>query len=368
MNTKDISIESKVIEWLRFFCAALIVLAHSGGFVPNGYDSSPQDFELFDSFVILFSKGLAQVGVPVFFFISGYLFFIKLETWNQSAYFNKLKRRVSSLLVPYIIWNVIAIMFGCAMHYIKYFFFDGGSIELMPKFSEWTAIEDIGISSFWHGRGGLPYNGPLWFIRNLMVLNLLGFFIYFCIKKLKIFGILVLMLVYIIGLPIEIPGFEIFGIFFFSVGGWFSLNKYSFADLFAQNWKYATLIAIPLLIGILVTNKDNESVCFLFTRLFLIVGSILLIGITKIMLERGLIKINKSLSNSSFFIFASHGTIIVPTIGFLLTKLLPVGNEYLWIIAYFSLAIIAICVSYACFLIMGRFFPKTLSLLTGNRG
>jgi fucose 4-O-acetylase-like acetyltransferase len=49
-----------------------------------------------------------HANVPVFFFISGFLFFYSVD-FNTDVYKRKIKSRVKTLLIPYIIWNTFAI-------------------------------------------------------------------------------------------------------------------------------------------------------------------------------------------------------------------------------------------------------------------
>ena len=55
---------------------------------------------------------VTEICVPLFFVLSGYLFFLNCPDKPTARYFgNKLKRRIFTLLIPYLIAIVIA--FGC---------------------------------------------------------------------------------------------------------------------------------------------------------------------------------------------------------------------------------------------------------------
>jgi len=55
------------------------------------------------------SQGLARIAVPTLFFISGYLFFAK-GTLSVPEYRQKLKARVNSLLIPFLLWNLFTLV------------------------------------------------------------------------------------------------------------------------------------------------------------------------------------------------------------------------------------------------------------------
>ena len=62
-----------------------------------------------------FSRILPTVAVPLFFFFSGYLFFVGINRegrnrLNLNILLNKLKKRFRTLLIPYLIWNTIVIL------------------------------------------------------------------------------------------------------------------------------------------------------------------------------------------------------------------------------------------------------------------
>ena len=50
---------------------------------------------------------VASVAVPLFFMISGYLFFVGGK-WNGTVFTGKLRRRIHSLLVPYVLFCLLA--------------------------------------------------------------------------------------------------------------------------------------------------------------------------------------------------------------------------------------------------------------------
>ena len=50
-----------------------------------------------------FSHGIFIITVPIFFIISGYLFFLKFEG-SISGFTNQCRKRFRSLLVPYFLW------------------------------------------------------------------------------------------------------------------------------------------------------------------------------------------------------------------------------------------------------------------------
>ncbi len=60
----------------------------------------------FNAFIqFFFSEGIARVAVPIFFIISGYLFFLNFQG-TKSEFISKYKKRAKSLLVPFLFWSI----------------------------------------------------------------------------------------------------------------------------------------------------------------------------------------------------------------------------------------------------------------------
>ena len=102
-------LQSKVIEFLRFPLIVGVVLIHTQVTKINGVVgdiAAPYPFNgvypLYEFFHCLFVNIITRVAVPLFFVFSGYLFFYKNRSFTFGTYFMKLKKRVRSLLVPYL--------------------------------------------------------------------------------------------------------------------------------------------------------------------------------------------------------------------------------------------------------------------------
>ena len=103
----------KVFDWLRFPLIVFVVYIHSSGKPIDFYAidfSNPMPIDYYNLLRISISHVLTHIAVPMFFFISGFLFFNKLQKWNRTVYFDKLKKRIKTLLIPFVIWNTIKIM------------------------------------------------------------------------------------------------------------------------------------------------------------------------------------------------------------------------------------------------------------------
>ena len=111
----------QVFDNMRFPLVVGVVFIHSfgygGDFVFSDIDfSNLSTLDIFNLFRVCISHVLMHVCVPLFFFISGYMYFLGKD-FSFPIYVNKTKRRVRSLFVPYIIWNTVGILWTILVIY-----------------------------------------------------------------------------------------------------------------------------------------------------------------------------------------------------------------------------------------------------------
>ena len=359
---KDDSIKSKTIEWLRFFCVVAVVLIHSVGSPLDGNEVISFRYGAYDTIRILFSEGLCRVAVPIFFLISGYLFFVRLEEWDRNIWLKKIKKRVRTLLVPYLIWNCIAICISLLTLYTKFIIKGGESPDMVAWYNGIG-----GLRAFWDsGVGGLPINYPLWFIRDLMVVVILTPLVFQYVKKTGIIGLIMLYLVYVLDFKVKISGFSSEGLFFFSLGAFFAIHDIDFSILFKKHWIPAMVLACPLVAVMVLTYGCNNDLWGYACRLFTLVGTVSTIGIVALLFEKQRIKKHPLLSNSTFLVYAAHGIIVLPIMKFILGKILP-SNQLGLIIRYFMAPFMTVAILVLCYNYLSKWMPKMTAILTGGR-
>ena len=191
-NTVDFT---NAISLLRFPLAILVVYLHSRPEV-IGAGADMECMPMLLNLTNLISGNITRIAVPAFFFISGYLFFRNIEKWEWSQYFDKLERRFHTLVVPFIVWNLL--IFGV------YFFIQMFVPSLIHN--EHELIRNYGLSHYLSAFGFNVFEKPicyqLWFIRDLIVLVLLTPVLYVVIaslRRLPYFAIVVVALITVVG-------------------------------------------------------------------------------------------------------------------------------------------------------------------------
>lgn len=103
---------SKTISYLRFPLTVGVVFIHfdlSQGLDIAGATHGLNNPNWYYFIINLISGTLATIGVPLFFLISGFLFFYRRD-FDETVYKQKLKSRFMTLFIPYVLWNMIAIV------------------------------------------------------------------------------------------------------------------------------------------------------------------------------------------------------------------------------------------------------------------
>ena len=127
--------------------------------------------------------------VPLLFMFAGYLQFRKNDIYPVL-----LKKKAKSLLAPYVIWTIIAVLA----------FFIGQSIPRLSPFfqNENNIVRDWNITDwinlFWtHTDNIFPLMYQFWFVRNLMIIVIVSPLLTYFAKKIPFAFIVVAILFYV---------------------------------------------------------------------------------------------------------------------------------------------------------------------------
>lgn len=378
-------IQSSVIDLLRFPLAIMVVFAHMNPHVINLLENDLSLFSvdgMYNVVGVLFSHVIPHITVPLFFFISGFLFFANFMQWSWGGYKKKLKSRVKTLLIPYLLWNIIPfLLFALSM--LADVVVKGNPIDGLISFvteKSWHVIYDcnewdtnlinwLGDSLKMTG----PYDLPLWFLRDLMVVTFLTPGIYYAIKKNGAIFICILFVAYISRIWPLLPGFHISAFFFFSTGAYFALNNINIVQLVK---KYKTVflpVSLILLIITTIFDGTNTVIGQNVFPLFLCTGVFTAFYVASICVTKWNLRPNKLLVSSCFFIYAMHG-VVLPIIGqpllltnWILHKIIPGNTGIEELFCYFACPFITAYLCILTLLLGRRFLPKLTLYFSGNK-
>lgn len=365
-------ITSRTIDALRFPCAVLIVLIHVFQVSPEVERSS---FSFFDTLQILLSQGVARIAVPVFFLISGYLFFSKLDKWDWRIYGEKLRKRAKSLLLPYLLWITLAIGVEFAIALFRHWLSGGPSpIELLSNYGWGLIYWNCGrhFVSFeenllgWAIPSAYPFDFPLWFIRDLIVLCLFAPVIHWFVRKTHGWILAILYPLYLLQIWIPLEGFSAEGWFFFTLGSTLRIYGKDLVEVF-RKYRIPSYIISVVALYFCVWSYGDKTAWGYSTRALALPGVAAAISIVSSLLTKGLWKDNHFLSECAFPIFAAH-TIRLPFLtSLVLDKAIPGVTDAVAFVKYLIQPVLIIGIIMLAFRLAKRFIPRTTAMFTGYR-
>lgn len=305
---------SQTLDLLRFPLALVVLFVHtfSTHLLPAGVSGAAT--EGFLAFVEAFLRGQS---VPIYYFISGYVFFLGVD-FSSQVYLKKLRNRFHSLLLPYLVWNGVATLLILLKTQPFLRAYTGASVGDGVHFT----LHGL-LSCFWVYRGELspptdaatmvadsmaPLNIPLWFLRNLMVVALTTPLLHWLLKRMG--GYVVVLLGALLFLSPCLGNLDRLSLltayFFFSWGAYMSVSK---KDMLAEFGRFFAPCAVlyPLMgLAYMVFVERDYQVALVFYQLRIIAGLLLAYNLAAWLLRKGYCRVHPFLASSSFFIYVSH--------------------------------------------------------------
>lgn len=197
-----------------------------------------------------------------------------------------------------------------------------------------------------------------------MVFILLAPVVYYYVKKTGIIGIILLYLSSFLWRGV--PGLSTGALFFFSFGAFLSVRRIDFALFFKKYWIVTACIALPLVVMMVLTYGNNSHAWEFIHKVYTLFGSSAVIGFVAFLFQNNKIRVHPLLSKSTFLVYAAHDRMVLLIMMILLGKVLP-GNQLGLIVRYFTAPLLTIVTLVLCYYFLGKWMPRTLSVLTGGR-
>ena len=341
---------SSAITWIRFPLIFLIILLHCYSVVrlEGSHDT-------YFKVIYPFSLWLGETGVPGFFFISGFLLFLSKKSYGQ-----KIRTRLSTLVIPYILWNGLLL----ALYLVA--FAIGHPQDINGRsLADYHFIDYIRL--FWD-RGSydngnfVPLLCPFWYIRNLFIMCLLSPLLYYIIRYVRE-GFLILIAVW--WLMTYDNAFIPQTILFFSMGAYFSIHEINPLELTIKHKKlFLSLFVLFAISDIAMHTIAGTPINLQAHRLSLIFNIPARLLLADLCISKGYS--SKLLPNAAFIVFAVHYPIVV-----VLRKVCAArfsdASDGVHILLYFVCVIIATLLSLGIYQLLSRYMPKVKNVLSGNR-
>ena len=345
------SISSR-INIFKAICIIFVLFIHSGNAVNIGTNTVNSTF-LLNDIKLCTSRIIAAMAVPGFFFISSILLYRKIFNYKANTI-----KKIKTIVIPFILVNTFWIcLFWIAQKIPATSAFFVNENNTMAN---WHCIN--WINAFLGIPSGVPLVYPLWFLRNLFLLNLLSPIFLYLSKFPKIFILSILsiwLFLYSLGDFSErtITSFCFWGLGLYITSQNLNLN---FFDSFLKPLLISWIVLITL-------SFFSWEITYLYPikRLCTLIGVFSVFALTKYINHIGLGLFLLKLSPYSMGIYLFHEMNLTFLQKFCL-KFLPTHEAFL-ILEYFILPffVCTICVFFCK--MMKSFFPKTYSFITGGR-
>lgn len=323
---------SKAFNILRMPLALLVVFIHIDS-NPLPLSAFSQDTEgLIYNNIKLIVIQIANLAVPCFYIISAYLLMYK-----NDGYTTMLKKKIRSLLLPYLIWNILAAI------YIK-----------LTQGNDLFSFYNLFIR---------PANFPLWFLRDLIILTILSPVFRLLINQLKQISLLFFIVLYLIDAQeyLLLSPSANTSTFFFFLGSYCGILKYNFISSTKKVIMLTIITAIMYIVSIIFYNNAHGII----QKIWLLAGSFSLITIVSycikfISFPDFLFK----LSTCSYFIYLSH------KLGFTFIAKYPFSwlpqNELVLVARFLISPLFTVLLCYLTYQICNKYFQRPFLLLTGK--
>lgn len=333
------------ISFFNFFLSVLIVILHSNCQNTLGWVN---DGSMFANALLFMSSILTMIGhlaVPTFFMMSGFLFYRNIQGLQDT--FVKIKKRVRTLLIPYLLWNTFFVcLFWCILNtpLVSY-------MHMPNSLQTWQDIVLAILNSSMT---------PLWFVKDLMIYVLLSPVIYYISRNIYVllFSIIIAIL-YAVNANVN----------YFSLIYWLPIYLVGIMQnkSFANKW--------------FVCEKQDESLaCGFYLASFLLLMYVGLkyeyLYLYRLFAPLVIWRVSSNILllcnfnkrqywKYSFFIYCTHFFIIniVQKIMFILMGCSNVSYLLIYLSTPFIVLIICICIAR----IMESHVNQLYNILTGNR-
>lgn len=346
------------IDILRFPLIVGVVFIHNYGTsvqVAHGYIGVTHASAWVEFVRFFISQGVARIAVPLFFLMSGYLFF--LGGWSREKYVSKLKRRLHTLLIPFLFWNIMTLLVFAVGEHIN-------QTKLYFANTAWPPVDSFSILNYIDalvGITGFPISTQFWFIRDLMSLVILVPLIHFLLaRKSALPFIAALFCMWFVHVwPFSWPSAD--ASFFFTLGAYLSQSGKSVAYLD----KLGPWISVTFL-GILIIHSAFPDSLFYLHNVAIVFGVPSLWWFTLLAARTAKLKsLLIRLSGASFFVFAAHEPLlnIIRKVSY---RLLSPTSGAAILALYFLIPICVITFLVALHHYLLKVMPSFLGVITGS--
>ena len=337
------------IWWMSFILSLMVVWVHSENtelFLGElGRETMVYRLEFF------FAQTLGQIAVPGFFMISAYLFY---RNFQFSKTVSKWKSRCKSLLLPYVLWNIL--------YYLGYVVVTRLSFveNIIGKEPVAFNLKELLLAAVYY-----KYNPVFWYLFQLLLLVLLAPFLYMIIRRKRSGLAWLLLLILALWKNVSIPLLNLDALFYYSASGYAVLFKEKVEGEntpFQKKIWSAVLVFSWLILWLLGRSGAFLHYTPVHTVLIRFLGVLVLYSI----LKEIPFKPAGSTVKNSFFLYAIH----FPWVRFFnkTGAVILKGNQVAAAVFFLIMPFLILLVSSVAGYLLKHTVPQLYDILSGGRG
>ncbi len=348
------------IKLLSLLAMLMVVYVHAYTFEEHSYLGVLYSEKSYNSFIQDFiSQGVTRVAVPIFFIISGFLFFVNYS-FNSATILSKYKKRVRSLLLPYLLWSglgIVAFYIFQLLPQVRPFFGD----HLIDTKSTAELLDIFLLNP-------IPYQ--LWFIKDLLVLTLISPLVWLMVKHLREAFLLVLFAAWLVDLQTFI--FTPESVLYFSMGCYLSIKQ---KLLITTPHPKQTAITLFTWLGLILFKTElnylslsDELTSMLVHKAAIVAGIYAMWQFINYVTDHFTATCQKitNLTVSSFFIYAFHEPLLT-ILKKGLVYMFEIRTDFTTLLVYLLAPVLSILIAVLVAGLLRRNVPALFGMLTGYR-
>lgn len=357
-----------VIKFLRLPLIIGVVLIHVYLY-PFDIANGEYGYTIMGGIQYFLSQVIGRGCTSIFFCFSGFLFFYNVDVFSFHEYVGKIRRRLKTLIIPYIIWNLLFLLAYSLGQILLPNMMHGGLVHGINKmlyqytFYDWIEV----LLGSCHYR--FPCNFPLWYIRDLFIVAICSPVLYKCLRVGNDIGrqwrsflfLVALGVLWILKVWEGIPHTRAF--FFFSMGAYFSINRKNI--ILQQRSGIVLTVFFVLLASIQMSFPDYLYIDYIHRIAQIVEVYVIIFWASRLLYFRQ-INLDNTWQKSSLMVYVYH---VFPLIAIqrVLYVFLPSDNQWCALTVYLGSTLLVIFMGVLINTFIHRYLPNTAAFVLGER-
>jgi surface polysaccharide O-acyltransferase-like enzyme len=339
---------SRRFDVLRTLLVVFVIGIHAEKVLQAYYTDIP---DMLRAYLAIFPHNVFRLAVPLFFSVSGYLFFLTYKP-DVASYGRMVVKKTRTILVPFLLFNAITLLL------IQVF-------NKVPYIGDYHMVDTDGYLKLLLGLYRYPVVYTLWFLRDLYIYFLLAPVFYVFAKEIPLLGLVTCWAVWMFVPQGHIP-VELSGLVFFHGGCVLARLR---ADLDG-----ADRYVVPVSLGYLLLLGGAASYEYFFgaqSYYHLLYRNSMIFGVTTVWLVSAWPPLRdavvlRRLAATSFFVYLIHEPVLSYLIYAARFVWKPTGTAG-GIVAMGLLSILTYALCHGLARLLASRLPRFYALATGAR-